>query len=115
MVRYYLLPLLAACAPLEPAPVVTPEPTATPTPIPDPVILVPSYIPVATPFAVCVCDGGYQSGRRVFVDGKPLGTMGWNSQSGCHQLIVPGLSGHGIREISVDGKGMTLIKILPKQ
>jgi hypothetical protein len=109
----YLLPMLAACAPLEPAPVATPEPTATPKPVPE--IMVPSFIPVFTPFAVVVCDGSFQTNRRVFVDGIPLGTMGWNSQSGCHQIIVPGLSGAGIRTISVDGKGMTLVKILPKQ
>lgn len=106
---------LVSCALPELAPVATPSPSPSPSPVLVPAILVPSYIPVFTPFAVCVCDGPFQSNRKVTVDGKPLGTMGWNSQSGCHQIVVPGLSGDGIRSIEVDGSGLTLIKILPNR
>jgi hypothetical protein len=113
----YLLPMLAACAPIEPIPAPTPSPTPTPVPteVPTPAILAPSYIPVSTPFAVSVCDGPFQTNRRVFVDDFPLGTLGWNSASGCSMLIIPGLSGAGIRSLAVDGAGLTLIKILSKR
>jgi hypothetical protein len=115
MVRY-LLPMLAACTPLAPAPVPTPEPTPTPAPteVPTPVILAPVYIPVFTPFSVSVCDGAFQPNRRVFIDDFPLGTLGWNSASGCSMLVIPGLSGAGVRSLAVDQAGTALIKILPK-
>jgi len=110
----YLLPLLAACAPLEPTPIATPEPTPEPTPVPDPVLIVPAYILVGTPFAVALCDGPFKPGRAVTVDGKLLGTLGWNTASGCSQIVVPGLSGAGLRTIAADSY-VAPLRVLPKR
>jgi hypothetical protein len=103
----YLLPLLAACAPLEPAPVATPETTPEPTPVPCPtpsptpeprptVFYAPDFALVNTPFTVTLCEP-FEFNVGLTVDGKPVGTFGKGPE--CSQIIVPGFSGLGKRTL----------------
>lgn len=114
MYRYFF-PILIACTPITtPEPTPTPEPSVEPTPIPDPVLVIPLHVPVGTPFAVSLCDGPFVPNRVVKIDEIQLGTLGWNAASGCSMLIVPGLSGSGVRTLSA-GNLSSLVKVLPKR
>lgn len=118
VVAAIILGLAGKCSKPSPAPEFTPNPSPEPspsaTPVPDPVFIVPQYVPVGTPFAVSLCDGLFLPSRVVSIDGKSLGTLGWNSMSGCSMLIIPSLSGSGLRTISAD-KYSSIVKVLPKK
>lgn len=111
-----IVAILSTCTgkPVDPTPSPEPSPSPSPTPVPDPVFIVPQYVPVGTPFAVSLCDGLFLPSRVVSIDGKSLGTLGWNSMSGCSMLIIPSLSGSGLRTISAD-EYSSIVKVLPKK
>jgi hypothetical protein len=109
-----VFPLLCACIPKPyPLPEQTPEPTPEPTPSPTiEGINAPSIIPTFTPFTVSYCAGDFEFNQQVTIDSHPIGTLGWNSQSQCHQIIVPGLNKPGSRTIDIKDIGQTKINVI---
>ena len=108
--------LLCSCIPKPyPLPEQTPQPTASPSPTPKPTvegISLPQSVPLYSPFVINYCAGPFEFNREVQIDAYPLGAMGWNSQSQCSQMIVPGLSVHGERLVTVSGAGSKVINVI---